>query len=88
METLRNNTYNLLALAAAVIAATVAIVYAPYEDGTGMALLVLMWVPLVIGLITVAFYFLVRRLAAKSAWIITALGVAFLLAITASALWA
>ena len=49
------------------------------RTGTGMAFLVIFWLPLMIALVTMALYGLSRLLFKKYNWIISLLGILFIL---------
>ena len=79
METLRKPLTNILTLAAAVIFATVGFVYSPSLEGpAGMAMLIVVWIPLLIALVFLGVYFLLRIWTKDHAWIVSAIGVVIL----------
>ena len=85
METLTNHRHNLIALAVATALAYAGVLLADYSNGAGMALLVLVWLPAGIALVTLLAYLLLRRFLPRVAWVVTALGVVTLLVLAVSA---
>lgn len=89
MEMLRRTATSVIAVAVAVILATLAYLFSPAISGPGgIAIIVVMWIPLVIGAITLGAYFVVRYFTKDYAWIVTAIGVTFLLVSAVNALLA
>ncbi|RMB56905.1 hypothetical protein EAX61_12625 [Dokdonia sinensis] len=71
--------WNIISLLFVVAASTMLVVNGDFSNGRGMALLVIAWIPLIVGVITLAIYGISRLLFKKYNWIITLLGILFLL---------
>lgn len=56
-------------------------------DKAGMAAIVLNWLPIIIGFITIVIYFIANAVSRKYAWIVTVLGNVFNILITLKAFW-
>jgi len=56
-------------------------------DNAGMAAIFLNWLPIIIGLMTIAIYFIANAISRKHAWIVTLLGNLFNLIIVLNAFW-
>lgn len=54
-------------------------------ENTGMAALILNWVPLIIGIVTMAFYGLSRLMTKKRNWIVSGIGIGLNLIVVISA---
>lgn len=79
MAMLESTKANMWVVFGVVVVATAATLYAPYPDGAGMTLLIMAWLPLIVGMVTVIFYFLTDKIAGRFAWLATAAGTLFLL---------
>lgn len=82
----RNAGLNVGLLFAAAGLSTFLVTRGDYSDGRGMALIILLWFPLLVAVVSTALYFLARRFLGAWALLVTALGVAFLLALGVGAL--
>jgi len=85
MEALQDRKYNVLFIL--LIATLSFFLYhqSGILEGAGMAAIILNWLPLLIGVGTLIFYFIATALFRRQAWIITALGCLFNIALVISA---
>ncbi len=57
-------------------------------EGVGMAALVLNWLPLMIGIVTLVFYLITRSITEKYGWVLSLLGALINVFLVVSAYWA
>ena len=79
MKILERPRNNLIAIGVAVGFATLSILLSPHLKSAGMAMLILPWIPLVLGVFLVGAYFLLNYLLKGWGWIVSLLGIGFLL---------
>jgi len=80
MDIVRKPLINLLALLGAVVVATLLLVLSPEMSGLGgIALPIVVWIPFFCGLLFAGAFFLARFFTKDYAWIVTVIGVVFLL---------
>ena len=85
MEKYSDTKYNVVALLVAAALALIGVATADYDNGEGMALLVLIWLPIVVVIFALVIFFLLKRFAPKLAWLPTLFAVGFLLLLAGSA---
>lgn len=56
-------------------------------DNAGMAAIILNWLPIIIGLVTIVIYFIINVISSKYSWIVMLLGNLFNLVLVLSAFW-
>ena len=78
---LNNKSYNYITIIIVGLITTVLALNLDYS-GAGMAVLIIVWLPLFFSLITLLLYFLSHFIFKKRNWIITLLGVLFTIYIT------
>ena len=88
MKYLQNKLYNVLFILVSTILCFYLYHASGVLDGIGMAAMLLNWLPLFIGLITLGFYLLTRLITEKYGWILTVLGVFINVFLVVSAYWA
>ncbi len=88
MKYLQNKLYNVLFILVSTILCLYLYHASGVLDGIGMAAMLLNWLPLFIGLITLGFYLLTRLITEKYGWILTVLGVFINVFLVVSAYWA
>ena len=87
MEALHNPRYNFAAILLAVALALGAVYFGTELRGpNGMAILVVQFIPVLTGAVTVGLYMLLRWLLPRGAWVATVLGIITLLMLAISVL--
>jgi hypothetical protein len=61
--------------------------YSGILGNEGLAAIILNWLPIIIGLLTIAFYFVVHKVSEKHAWIVTVFGNLLNLTLVINAFW-
>lgn len=79
MNYLNKPSWNYLALLIVVLISTLLVALGDYSDSAGASVYVMVWVPLICGILTALLYGISRLLIKRYNWIITLLGILFLL---------
>jgi hypothetical protein len=78
-QTLNLPKWNIIAMLIVVGIGTIFMVNAEFSDPDGVAMLVVVWLPLMLGIGTLILYGLSRYLFKKNNWFITLLGALYIL---------
>ena len=78
-ELLNRPKWNILAILIVIVIGTLFMVSSDYSDSEGIALLVVVWLPFMLGMCTLILYGLSRFLFKKYNWFITLLGALYIL---------
>ena len=61
--------------------------YSGILGNAGMAAIILNWLPIIIGLVTIALYFIISAISEKHAWMVTVFGNLLNLTLVINAFW-
>jgi len=78
LKLFNNPKNNIIAIIAIEIIA-LAITFTADYSGAGMAAIIIKWIPAIIGIITLLFYFISRLITKKYNWVISIIGVILML---------
>ena len=87
MKYLRSKKQNLFLTVFVTIACFILYHKSGVLDNAGMAAIILNWLPILIGLITIAVYFITNVVSSKFSWIVTHLGNLMNVILVLSAFW-
>ncbi len=74
MKKIESIKWNLLFTSVLALVCFLVLIYSPALEDAGMASIIVMWIPFLIGIVTIVFYFLIRLVSTKYAWVATFLG--------------